>query len=341
MTPPKSPGERGLMMPAEFSPHAGCWMAWPHDDHRDVWGKRLPDVQACAIRVARAIRAFEPVTFVVDPAHLKPARRLIPDDIGILALPQADLWFRDTGPAFLKSVDGKTEAAHFVFNNWGNKFPHPGADATIGKALPKSLGLPTYASGLTAEGGGILVDGIGTAITTETCLLNPNRNPGLTRAEVEQELFHALGVRHVVWLPGDEAEWITDGHIDGLMLFAAPGKVVFEVNPDPANPRHKVCADNLAALRRAVDVTGRPFDIALIEEAYLVPPETDATCLSYVNAYIANGGVVIPSFDTPTDTPARDVFARAFPAHQITQVDIRDICWNGGGIHCITQQEPA
>jgi agmatine deiminase len=219
--------------------------------------------------------------------------------------------------------------------------PLPGGDATIGKALPKSLGLTTYSSRLTAEGGAILVDGSGTAITTETCLLNPNRNPGLTRAEVERELFHALGVRHTVWLPGDEGEWITDGHIDGLMLFAAPGKVVFEVNPDTANPRHKVCADNLAALRRAVDVNGRPFDIALVEEAYLVSPETDATCLSYVNAYIANGGVVIPAFDTPTDAPARDVFARAFPTRQIAQVDIRDICWNGGGIHCMTQQEPA
>jgi agmatine deiminase len=119
MTALKSPGERGLMMPAEFGPHAGCWMAWPYDDHPDVWGKRLCAVQACAIRVARAIRAFEPATFVVDPSHLKSAGRVIPDDICILALPQADLWFRDTGPAFLKAPDGATEAAHFVFNNWG------------------------------------------------------------------------------------------------------------------------------------------------------------------------------------------------------------------------------
>lgn len=317
MTTEKSPGELGLMMPAETAPHAGCWMAWPYDDHPDVWGKRLPAVQACAFRVARAIRTFEPVTFVVDPSHLKSARRIIPDDIGILALPQADLWILDTGPAFLKSPTGQTEAAHFVFNNWGARFAYPGADATIGKALPKALNLPTYASALTAEGGAVLVDGIGTAITTETCLLNPNRNPGLTRAEVERELVHALGVRQVVWLPGDEGEWIADGHIDGLMLFSAPGKVVFEVNPDPANPRHKVCADNLAALRRSVDVNGMPFKIALVEEAYLVAPETDATCLSYINAYIANGGAVIPSFNTPTDAPAPDVFARAFPTRQI------------------------
>jgi agmatine deiminase len=337
----KSPGERGLMMPGEFGGHAGCWMAWPYDDHKDVWGARVRDAQDCAIRVASAIRAFEPVTFVVDPSQAKSARRMVPDTIGMVVLPQSDLWFRDTGPAFVKSPDGTLEAAHFIFNNWGNKFPYPGADAKIGKALPKSLGLTTYSSPLCAEGGGILVDGIGTAITTETCLMNPNRNPGLTRAEVERELFHALGVRHVVWLPGDEGEWITDGHIDGLMLFSAPGRVVFEVNPDTANPRHKVCADNLAALRRAVDVDGNPFEIALVEEAYLVEPETDATCLSYVNAYIANGGVVMPSFDTPTDAPARDVFARAFPDRQIAQVDLRDICWNGGGIHCITQQEPA
>lgn len=336
-----TPGERGLMMPHEGAAHKGCWMAWPYDDHPDVWGGRLDQAQACAVRVAQAIRTYEPVTFVVDPSQARAARKVLPENIGVLALPQFDLWFRDTGPAFVKAPDGTVEASHFIFNNWGGKFPHPGADARVGKRLADALGLPVYRSDLCAEGGAILVDGKGTAITTETCLLNPNRNPGWTRAEVEAELFHALGVRHVVWLPGDAGEWITDGHIDGLMTFADKGRVIFEVNPDPANPRHKVCADNLAALRRAVDADGKPFEIGLIHEAHLVTPETDATCLSYVNCYIANGGVVIPSFATPTDTDARDIFARAFPDRRISQVDLRDICWNGGGIHCITQQEPA
>lgn len=337
----KTPGELGFVMPIETAEHACCWMAWPHDDHPDAWGRSLRAAQRAFVRVATAISQFEPVKVVAHPEVFSETRRALPPSIEIVGIPQDDLWFRDTGPLFVKNRDNQLVASRLVFNNWGGKFEEHDLDVTVGATLARHLSVPLYASPLCGEGGGIHVDGQGTAITTETCLLNANRNAGMTRQDVEKELFHAIGVRKVIWLPGDEGEWITDGHIDGMLTCCAPGKVIFENNPDPANPRHKVCVENLRALRDQTDAMGREIEVGLIEEAYMVEASNDHTALSYVNAYIANGGVVIPGFDTPTDEAARHVFAKGFPGREIVQVDIRDICPGGGGIHCITQQQPA
>lgn len=337
----KSPGELGFVMPIETAPHAACWMAWPWDGHEDNWGAGLAAAQENFVRVATAISCFEPVRIVTHPDHAAHARSLLPLQVDVVPLAQNDHWFRDTGPLFVKDGKGQTIGSSLIFNCWGGKFPDYELDAGIGAALVRHLNLPLFQSPLTGEGGGLHVDGRGTVITTETCFLNPNRNPGMTKADVERELFHAIGARKVIWLPGDQEEWITDGHIDGILTFTEPGKLLFERNPDPASPRHKVCKENLKALRGQTDADGREIEIGLIDEAYLVEPETDTTALSYVNAYIANGGVVIPSFDTPTDAAARDIFAKAFPGREILQVDLRGICHAGGGIHCMTQQQPA
>ncbi|UWQ45859.1 agmatine deiminase family protein [Leisingera aquaemixtae] len=337
----KSPGEQGFVMPIEAAPHAACWMAWPWDDHEDNWGAGLAAAQENFVRVATAISCFEPVRVVAHPDHAALARSLLPPQVDVVPLQQGDHWFRDTGPLFVKDGKGQIIGSSLIFNCWGEKFPDYELDAGIGAELVRHLGLPLFQSPLTGEGGGLHVDGRGTVITTETCFLNPNRNPGMTKADVERELFHAIGARKVIWLPGDEEEWITDGHIDGMLTFAAPGKLLFERNPDPANPRHRVCGENLKALRGQTDADGREIEIGLIDEAYMVEPETETTALSYVNAYIANGGVVIPSFDTPTDAAAREIFAKAFPGLKVLQVDMRGICHAGGGIHCMTQQQPA
>ncbi|MEO5756762.1 MAG: agmatine deiminase family protein [Mesorhizobium sp.] len=337
----RTPGELGFVMPIETAEHACCWMAWPHDDHPEVWGRSMPAVQQTFVRVASAIRQFEPVKVVAHPQVAADARRALPRTIDVIALAQDDIWFRDTGPLFVKDPDNRIVASRLVFNSWGGKFPDYDDDARVGEALARRLSMPVYVSPLCGEGGGIHVDGKGTAITTETCLLNANRNAGMSRQDVETELFHCLGVRKVIWLPGDDAEWITDGHVDGMLTYCAPGKVIFENNPDPANPRHKVCQENLRALRGQTDVDGNEIEIGLIDEAYMVEADNDHTALSYVNAYIANGGVVVPCFNTKTDEPARRIFEKGFPGRKIVPVDILDICPGGGGIHCITQQQPA
>jgi agmatine deiminase len=329
-------------MPAETARHAACWMAWVHDDHPDTWGSELARVQRSFVDIATAIAAFEPVRVVADPMAFNDARRMLPDHIDVLRLPQDDLWFRDTGPLFVQNAEGQTVGSNLNFNNWGNKFPLDPGDRDIGAALVRHLDLPLFQSPLCGEGGGLISDGRGTVITTETCLLNPNRNAGMTRADVERELFHAIGARKVIWLPGDTEEWITDGHIDGVLTFAKPGHVLFEDNPDSSHPHQPVCRENLKALRGQTDADGNEIQITLLDEAYLYDDGSAYSATSYVNCYIANGGVVLPSFGTPqTDEAAVAVFAKAFPGRKIVQVDIRGICWNGGGIHCMTQQQPA
>lgn len=337
----KTPGELGFVMPIETGTHAACWMSWVYDDHPDVWGVDIDAVQDNFVRIATAISRFEQVRVVAHPDVAREARKMLPQQVDVVPLVEDDLWFRDTGPLFVQDAEGRTIGSRLIFNSWGGKFPDYEGDAEAGASLVRHLGLPLFRSPLCGEGGGLHVDGRGTVITTETCFLNPNRNPGLSKAEIERELFHAIGAHKVIWLPGDEEEWITDGHIDGMLTFTAPGKVIFEHNPDPQNPRHRVCQENLKALRGQTDAAGNAFEIGMIEEAYLVEPVNDTMALSYVNAYIANGGVVIPSFDTATDAAAAQVFAKAYPDRDIVQVDMLAICPGGGGIHCMTQQQPA
>lgn len=337
----KTPGELGFVMPAETAPHAACWMSWVHDDHPEVWGNAMPKVQRAFVAIATTIAQFEPVRVTAHPHAAAHARAMLPAHIDVVPLRQDDLWFRDTGPLFVRHESGAVIGSNLIFNNWGDKFPITDGDGDIGAALVDHLGLPLYQSPLTGEGGGLISDGRGTVITTETCFLNPNRNPGMSRADVERELFNAIGARKVIWLPGDTNEWITDGHIDGVLTFTRPGHVIFEDNPNDDDPHQQVCRENLRALRGQTDADGNEIEITLIDEAWQYEVSNDNTARSYVNSYIANGGVVMPAFGTPeTDEAARAAFVAAFPDRKIVQVDITDICWNGGGIHCMTQQQP-
>ncbi len=338
----KSPGELGFVMPAETGPHACCWMAWVHDDDAENWGRRdFAAVERAFAAIAGTIAAFEPVRVLAHPEVVAEARAKLPNSVEVVPLAQDDLWFRDTGPLFVQDPRGRTIASNLHFTNWGEKYPGSDADRAVGAGLAAHLGLALFQSPLVGEGGALISDGKGTVITTETCMLNPNRNPGMTKAEVERGLFDAIGARKVVWLPGDEDEWITDGHIDGVLTYVRPGHVLFEQNPDPDHPHYKVVQENLSALRGQTDADGREIEITLLDEAYTYHDDSDWTATSYVNCYIANGGVVLPRFGTKTDAPAAEAFAKAFPDRKIVQVDITDICWNGGGIHCMTQQQPA
>lgn len=335
-----APLEAGFRMPAEWQLHARCWMAWP--DRPDLWGENLADTQQAYARVARAIARYEPVTMIACPESVSEAARICGSDVDTLALPIDDAWLRDTGPAFLVRDDGARAASAWHFNAWGGKFSRFERDAKLAERLCAHLDLPLYRADLRLEGGAVCVDGEGTILTTESCALHPNRNPGVSRSSVERELCNALGGEKVIWLPGEFSVGdCTDGHIDGLACFARPGLILLETLTEPDSERAKVLRENRLALRGVTDARGRELEIVEMEDAWQANPESDTFCASYINFYVANGGIVMPAYDAPGDEPARRIVERTFPNHEVVQIDVRKIAIGGGGIHCITQQQPA
>lgn len=326
-------------MPAEWEPHERCWMAWPCA--RDLWGHYLPETRDGYAAVARAITRFEPVSMLTPPEGLQQARDLCGAGIEIVPWDLDDAWTRDIDPNFLVNGDGKLAASLFHFNAWGRKYDRYRKDAAMGRRLCEALGIRSFSSPLFMEGGGINVDGEGTLLTTEQCILNANRNPGLSKEEAEFELRHALGLEKVIWLPGDPLDTETDGHVDGIACFARPGVVMATHDPDPASEEYRIFQKNIRALQRATDADGRSLEIHFIEEAREIDAIGDRFCRSYINFYIANGGIVMPAYGIPSDQRAREVVEHCFPDHEIAQVDVRAIAYGGGGIHCITQQQPA
>ena len=335
----KTPLELGFQMPAEWARHGRCWMAWPY--RQELWSGPLPETQAAYVRVAQAIARFEPVTMVAPPDEVSLAEQLCGSSVGILPLPIDDSWTRDSGPAFLLGQGDSRAGTAWHFNAWGDKTDRYEQDAQLAKRLCAQLDVPCYQSSLFLEGGGIHVDGEGTLLTTESCVLNSNRNPGLTKREVERELCHALGASKVIWLPGGLSEAdITDGHVDGLACFARPGLVLMETLTDLEGSFREVLQENRRALEGATDAKGRPIEIVEMEGAWEAERESDTYCDCYINFYIANGGIVVPVFDDPADAPAVEALERAFPDRVVMPVPGIDIVRSGGSIHCITQQEP-
>jgi agmatine deiminase len=336
----RTPLEAGLRMPGEWVPHAGCWMAWPH--RADLWRDALAETQRAYARVAQAIAAFEPVTMIAAPEAVAEAGRLCGPGIGISPLPIDDAWIRDSGPSFLSGPGGCRAATAWRFNAWGRKFARYAEDAQLARRVCERLGFACYASPLHLEGGAFHVDGEGTVLTTESCVLNPNRNPGLTKREVERELCQALGASKVIWLPGAPVEGdLTDGHVDGLACFARPGLVLMETLTEADGATRAMLRENRRALEGATDAKGRPLEVVEMEEAWEAEPESATWCRSYINFYVANGGIVMPAYGVPGDARARAVVERVYPDREVVQIDVRKVAIGGGGIHCITQQQPA
>ncbi|MGI9264407.1 MAG: agmatine deiminase family protein [Gammaproteobacteria bacterium] len=330
--------DAGFSMPAEWERHERCWMAWPCFE--ELWGSHLAGAQLGFADVAKTISRFEPVTMLAPEAAIEDASRLCGASVTIQCCDLDDSWMRDIGPNFLKRKD-ELAASIFHFNAWGGKYPRYRKDAAVGHRLAESLGIRTFSSPITMEGGGINVDGEGTILTTEQCILNENRNPGITKAEAEQRLCEALGGEKVIWLAGDPLDDETDGHVDGLACFVRPGVVLVEQAPESSAEIQTALEKNLRALEDATDARGRTLEIHVIEEASGAEILGDRFCQSYINFYIANGGVVMPSYGIDADERARDVVQSCFPDREVTQVDVNDIAYGGGGIHCITQQQPA
>ncbi|MEV7726462.1 agmatine deiminase family protein [Streptomyces sp. NPDC087917] len=327
-------------MPAEWTEHDGCLMAWP--TREDLWGSVLAEVKEEYANVARAIAAFEPVTMVAPPGFGEDARALCGEDVAVVELPLDDSWFRDSAPLFVLDGDGNRAGVDFRFNAWGGKHQPFDADDRISGLLLEHLGVDRIPSEMILEGGAITVDGEGTLITTEQCLLHPNRNPGMTRDEIEAELKSRLGVTKVIWLPyGGLLDTETDGHVDGVAAFAAPGTVVISLPADPAHPDHARMRANRAVLEATTDARGRRLEIIEVPQTAFTDLGDGEVEVSYLNYYVANGGVVVPVAGVPQDDEALAVIATAYPGRKVVGVRALAIAFGGGGVHCITQQVPA
>jgi len=334
----EDPRAMGFFMPAEWARHSCCWMAWPC--RAGLWNDPAAVAREYAA-VANAIARFEPVKMLAPPGKQNEARALLDNNVTVIEMPIDDSWTRDSGPNFLINADNELAGSTWTFNAWGGKYDPYDQDARMGSRILRLAGAREFASPLVAEGGGVSVDGEGTVITTESCFPNPNRNPGLTRSEIESELGRTLGAEKVIWLPGDPEETETDGHVDGIAAFIEPGRVLLEICPDPNLSHYTVGQRNLAALRGQTDARGRRLEIEIIHEGHYHPELWDRECRSYVNSYVANGAVIVPGYGEERDAAAVETYKRLYPERIVVQVQIGNIALGGGGIHCITQQQPA
>lgn len=329
-------------MPDEGDPHRRTWMAFGAS--ASVWGDALlPVARANLGRIARTIAQFEPVTMLVRSHEQALAASACGPDVELLVSTMNDLWMRDTGPVFVKDASGARRGLNFNFNGWGNKQAHR-QDRLVAAAVTRAAGVPLTATSLVLEGGGIEVDGHGTAIITESCVLNRNRNPGWTKAAVEAQLRTLLGLKTIIWLPGIAGRDITDGHTDFYARFAAPGVVIAHLDNDPASYDHAVTRRHLAILKAARDARGQSLKVVVLNAPTRVRPALASGdfAAGYVNFYVCNDAVIAPQFgDAKADADARSALLELFPTREVVQLDIDGIAAGGGGIHCTTQQEPA
>lgn len=347
-------------MPAEFAPHRGCWLLWP--ERGDTWRHGGKPAQQAFVQVASVIAASEPVTVGVSQTQYGHARALLPESVRVVELSHNDAWMRDMGPTCVVNSQGEVRGVDWHFNAWGGLqgglyFPWDQDDLVARKVLEME-GLPRYRAPLVLEGGAIHVDGQGTALVTEECLLNPNRNPDLEVGDIELLLHEYLGVSTVVWLKQGVFNDETDGHVDNLCCFVKPGEVALTWTDNKRDPQYARSADALRRLQASRDARGRKLKVHLLpqpgplfmteaEAAGLQPMEgaklrstDDRLAVSYVNFYIGNSVVVAPLLDQRYDRAVLAKLRRLFPKRKVVGIPAREIVLGGGGIHCITQQIP-
>lgn len=326
-------------MPAEWHRHERCWMAWPC--RKELWGDGLDAAREAYAEVARAIAQFEPVSIIVQPQDVATVSVKLGKAVDVLPMEIDDSWTRDTAPTFLIDGNGKIAGCNWRFNGWGGKYPDFERDARLTERLLDHLKIDRYDAPFVLEGGAIHSDGQGTILTTESVLLNENRNPGITRTDMESLLIDWLGAEKVIWLPGGLEDDETDGHVDNVACFARPGCVLALAANDADDPNYDILQANLEVLSGTKDARGKALDVITVEQPEPITVDGRRLSASYVNLYVANGGVVMPIFGDPADEDAVDRVEKAFPKHEVMPVDASDIVRGGGGIHCITQQQPA
>lgn len=334
-----TPAADGFRMPAEWAPHSRCWMAWPVRE--ETFPNGLDAARAAYANVARAIAQFEPVTMLCPDGVAVEVALACGPNVAPLPMATSDSWLRDNAPTFVTNGQGDVAGVHWGFNAWGRNYDDFEPDTHVGRLILESQGLKRYAAPLIMEGGSFHVDGEGTLLTSEECLLNPNRNPHLSRSEIEGHLRDHLGVSHFIWLNRGYEQDETDGHIDEIACFVRPGVVLTMVTEDTSDPNYPIFQDNIARLKAARDAAGRELEVVTLPTPARQEQHGVRLTLSYTNFYMANGGIVMPLFEDPVDSIAIDTFRRLFPDRNIVPVSALDIVRGGGGIHCITQQQPA
>lgn len=356
-----TPAADGYRMPAEWAHHSGCWLVWP--ERPDNWRLGGKPAQAAFAQVATVIAGTETVTVAVSARQYDNARSALPEHIRVVEISNDDSWMRDIGPTFVVNDEGDVRGVDWDFNAWGGLvdglyFPWAADDAVARKVL-EIEGLDRYKASFVLEGGSIDVDGEGTVLVTEECLLSAGRNPDLTRGDIEGLLRDHLGCEVVVWLPFGVFLDETNGHVDNFCRFVEPGKVMLTWTDDPADPQYERSMAALAVLQASRDARGRALEVVKIHQpgpifitdeesrgvdsiAGTLPREADDRLAgSYVNSYIGNDVVVLPIFDDPHDDAAIAAYTDLFAPRRVVTVPGREILLGGGNVHCITQQRPS
>ncbi|MFI8500707.1 agmatine/peptidylarginine deiminase [Streptomyces sp. NPDC085524] len=335
-------GANGRRFGAEWEKHTRTFMSWPASE--DVWGDQLDDVRGDIAGLAAAIGAREPVVLMARPDQEEAAQQACGNDVEVIPLAVDDLWARDTAPVFVEE-GGKVKGVDFNFSGWGNKQEHAN-DAKVSRALLAKYGLDRIDTPIVAEGGSFETDGLGTLVLTESSVVNANRNPGMSRDQVEQELKKALGVTRVIWLAGVKGKDITDAHVDCLMRFVAPGVVLLDkaYPGTPADVWSRSADQAKSVLKDATDARGKKIEVIELSQPDpdRITGRGDAFVSSYMNFYIGAKGVYLPRFgDARADDRAQKIMKEHFPDREIVPVKIDAIASGGGGIHCATHDQPA
>jgi len=335
------PAEAGYAMPAEWSPHARTWIEWPC--RPETFGGEIEAARDAYAAVAKAIAAYEPVTVIARPDNVASVSLKCGGGVNILSMDHDDAWMRDNGPTFLTRDDGLVAGVAWRWNAWGRLYKDFDRDAKVGRALLDHLGLPAFDAPLVMEGGSFHTDGEGTLLVTEQCLLNPNRNPDLDKQQIEAALKQYLGVVKVIWLGKGLEDDETDGHVDNVACFAKPGTVLVHGVSDKSDPDYAVMQDNIGRLEAATDAAGNRLEIIALDAPKRRKRSSggDRMTLSYINFYACNGAVIVPMFEDGNDRKAAEALGKVFPKREVVQVPALDILEGGGGIHCITKQQPA
>ncbi len=356
-----TPKKDGFRMPGEFEPHEGTWILWP--ERPDNWRLGAKPAQEAFVQVAEAISQFEPVTVAVSKRQYDNAVNSLPDCVRVVEIANDDAWVRDCGPTFVVNGSGEVRGVDWEFNAWGGLvdglyFPWDQDDRVAHKICEIERKASYRSNGFVLEGGSIHVDGEGTLYTTEECLLSEGRNAHMTKDEIEATLKEYLNLEKVIWLKKGIFNDETNGHVDNILCVVKPGTVMLAWTDDESDPQYEISAENLRILESSTDAKGRAIEVikmrlpkpVLITEEESVGVDAiegtlprlagDRLAASYVNFYIANGGIVFPLFGDPNDEKARETLEAAFPGRKVVGVPAREILLGGGNIHCITQQQP-
>jgi agmatine deiminase len=342
------PRDLGYWMPAEWTPHRATWLSWPHN--QETWPAQLERVRDAWVQMILAVSPHEKVCLLVndDPMQQDVTRRLktagvVMENVRLVKIPTIDVWMRDYGPTFVVSnrTDDPLALNDWIFNGWGGKYKAYEQDDEVAKGIAELLGAPAFAHKLVLEGGAIEVNGAGICLTTEQCLLNKNRNPHLSRAEIEQFLRESLGVDQIIWLGDGVAGDDTDGHIDDIARFVNAKTIICAVEDDPRDANYTPLQENLERLRGARDAFGSRFDVITLPSPRPVICQGSRLPASYANFYIANEVVLVPIFHDPGDQRALGILGELFSTRKALGIRCTEVVAGLGAIHCVTQQEPA